>query len=410
MRIRKIIFTSLLIVLFACMPAFASISLEVDNQPYEPSSDYLLNNGITFVGTQGIGNITGADVSVDEQYIHIVNNDNNLKLTLGQAEALLNDKPLSLAAAPYATNDKIMLPLRSIAEALGAKVMWDSDTRTVNISFSETKNDLSAADLLAQTNAILNDLPSYDMDGSMKTKLVLSGLEEEGFPIDVNMDSTFYAHYEKEPLLVYTKQSVNIGQIPDMPVDLEEMEIEAVLVDNNYYINSPEIGWIKMDLEGLDFNELMQTFSNQDPAAMLKQMQDFGMKPTFSDDVEINGQKYLVVDVTIDNEKFVNEYIELLESLPIPEITEVSEELYEIISKTDFDISYTNYINASTIKTDFIKMNMGMKIAVPLPEEDSSEVLEMDINIQADLNVKEAEPNFKLPDLSTAEELAALMD
>ncbi len=406
MRIRRIIFTSLLIVLFACIPAFANINLEFNDQECKyDDGGYLLDNGITFVETKLIDTYIGASVYVDESDILLAKGDDKLKLTLDQLNAQLNDELLTLVAAPYRTDSSIMLPLRSVAEALGAQVIWHSDSRTVSVNYHETKGDFTAEELIAKTNQIINELPSYDMDGNMGMQITMSGIDEEGFPIDMNMDSTFYAHYEKDPITLYTKQIMKMEQIPDMSEGLEEMEVEALLLEDIYYINSPEIGWIKMDLGEFNFNELMDTFNNQDPAAMLKQMQDFGMTPTFGDDVEIDGQNYWVVDVTIDPEKFTNEYQKLMTSLPIPGVSEIEDEFRKIMDNLVFDINYTNYINHSTYLTDFMEINMLMKMSIPSPEENSSETLDLHMNIQGKFNVKNADPNFSLPDVSSAQDL-----
>ncbi|NLJ73329.1 MAG: copper amine oxidase N-terminal domain-containing protein, partial [Syntrophomonadaceae bacterium] len=200
MRIRKTIFTSLLIVLFACMPAFANINLEVNNQSINNDEGYLLNNGVTFVEAKLINSITGAKVTTEAEDVIITKNDKTIKLTLGQESFLVNEESRDLIIAPYLTDNQIMLPLRPVAEALGAKVAWDANSNTVNVSFLETKNGLTANDLLIKTSAISNELPTYDMEGSMDFRMNMSGIEEEGFPVDMTMNSKLYAHYEKEPL------------------------------------------------------------------------------------------------------------------------------------------------------------------------------------------------------------------
>jgi len=45
----------------------------------------------------------------------------------------LDGRQLSTAAAPYVANGRTLIPIRSVTEALGAKVDWDGATRTVTI-------------------------------------------------------------------------------------------------------------------------------------------------------------------------------------------------------------------------------------------------------------------------------------
>ncbi len=402
MRIRKTIFTSLLIVLFACMPAFANINLEVNNQSINNDEGYLLNNGVTFVEAKLINSITGAKVTTEAEDVIITKNDKTIKLTLGQESFLVNEESRDLIIAPYLTDNQIMLPLRPVAEALGAKVAWDANSNTVNVSFLETKNGLTANDLLIKTSAISNELPTYDMEGSMDFRMNMSGIEEEGFPVDMTMNSKLYAHYEKEPLAMYTKQILSVKAPVDIPPELSTVETEAVVTADTYYLNSPEIGWIKMDFAELGLGDLMQTFNNQDPGTLLKQMQDFGLNPVFDNDKIINGQNYWVIKVSIDKDKFLNEYKKILGTLPIPDISEFDEEVTSILNNAVFDISYVNYINTDSFMTDFIEMDMNLKMVIPSPEENSNEKLDVNMNVSGKFNIKEADPNFQFPDVSSA--------
>ena len=402
MRIRKTIFTSLLIVLFACMPAFANINLEVNNQSINNDEGYLLNNGVTFVEAKLINVITGAKVTTEAEDVIITKNDKTIKLTLGQESFLVNEESRDLIIAPYLTDNQIMLPLRPVAEALGAKVAWDANSNTVNVSFLETKNGLTANDLLIKTSAISNELPTYDMEGSMDFRMNMSGIEEEGFPVDMTMNSKLYAHYEKEPLAIYTKQILSVKAPVDIPPELSTVETEAVVTADTYYLNSPEIGWIKMDFAELGLGDLMQTFNNQDPGTLLKQMQDFGLNPVFDNDKIINGQNYWVINVSIDKDKFLNEYKKVLGTLPIPDISEFDEEVTSILNDAVFDISYVNYINTDSFMTDFMEMDMNLKMVIPSPEENSNEKLDVNMNVSGKFNIKEADPNFQFPDVSSA--------
>ncbi|NLJ72085.1 MAG: hypothetical protein GX333_03600 [Syntrophomonadaceae bacterium] len=146
----------------------------------------------------------------------------------------------------------------------------------------------------------------------------------------------------------------------------------------------------------------MQTFNNQDPGTLLKQMQDFGLNPVFDNDKIINGQNYWVINVSIDKDKFLNEYKKVLGTLPIPDISEFDEEVTSILNDAVFDISYVNYINTDSFMTDFMEMDMNLKMVIPSPEENSNEKLDVNMNVSGKFNIKEADPNFQFPDVSSA--------
>jgi N-acetylmuramoyl-L-alanine amidase len=54
-------------------------------------------------------------------------------LAVGKKEAVVNGQVVGLEVAPQIVADRTMVPLRFIVEALGGTVEWDPDTRTVNI-------------------------------------------------------------------------------------------------------------------------------------------------------------------------------------------------------------------------------------------------------------------------------------
>ncbi|MBQ3615054.1 MAG: copper amine oxidase N-terminal domain-containing protein, partial [Anaerotignum sp.] len=52
---------------------------------------------------------------------------------IGQAFALVNGEPVQLDAPAFIANDRTYLPLRFIAENLGAEVVWNGANNTVTI-------------------------------------------------------------------------------------------------------------------------------------------------------------------------------------------------------------------------------------------------------------------------------------
>ena len=58
-------------------------------------------------------------------------------MTIGQKEALINGVSKSNDVAPVIVNERTMLPIRFIAEELGAKVDWEQETQTVKVDFED---------------------------------------------------------------------------------------------------------------------------------------------------------------------------------------------------------------------------------------------------------------------------------
>ena len=69
----------------------------------------------------------GAKVDWDEeaQTVTIVKGKDRIKVTLGESKLTRNGKEIALDTAAITENDRTLLPLRAICEALGKFVFWD---------------------------------------------------------------------------------------------------------------------------------------------------------------------------------------------------------------------------------------------------------------------------------------------
>ncbi len=63
-------------------------------------------------------------------------------LTIGESDALVNGKTESTDVPAKIVSDRTFLPVRFVAESLGAKVLWNEETRTVTITDGEKKIEL----------------------------------------------------------------------------------------------------------------------------------------------------------------------------------------------------------------------------------------------------------------------------
>jgi len=63
--------------------------------------------------------------------------DRNISLTIGSDSAYVNGSKVQLEAAPFIQDDLTFVPLRFISENLGAEVKWDNDLRRVIITLNK---------------------------------------------------------------------------------------------------------------------------------------------------------------------------------------------------------------------------------------------------------------------------------
>jgi hypothetical protein len=96
-------------------------------------------NGRTFLPLRAISEALGATVDwiPDTQGITVTLGDSTVGLQIGNTSAVVNGTVMTLDAAPYIKNSRTMVPLRVIAEGLGAAVTWDPALRVVTITLSQ---------------------------------------------------------------------------------------------------------------------------------------------------------------------------------------------------------------------------------------------------------------------------------
>ncbi|MBL0388458.1 peptidylprolyl isomerase [Tumebacillus sp. ITR2] len=89
----------------------------------------------TLVPLRKIFEALGATVNWDEdtQTVTAVKDRNTIKLQIGSNTAHKNDQSLTLDVPAQVQNDRTLVPVRFVSEALGAYVYWHEDTQTVDI-------------------------------------------------------------------------------------------------------------------------------------------------------------------------------------------------------------------------------------------------------------------------------------
>ncbi|MCK5849057.1 MAG: copper amine oxidase N-terminal domain-containing protein, partial [Caldisericia bacterium] len=78
---------------------------------------------------------------------------NIVKLRIGDQKASVNEEEVTLDVAPYIKNDRTMVPIRFIAEALGAEVGWENATKSITI----TKDDITISIKIGSVEALIKE-------------------------------------------------------------------------------------------------------------------------------------------------------------------------------------------------------------------------------------------------------------
>lgn len=86
-----------------------------------------------------------------------------VKLTIGNMTGYVNGEAKALDAAPVIRNSRTMLPVRFVAESLGATVGWDGTTSTVTVTTADTLLEIQIGSSTAKINgtAVTLDAPAF---------------------------------------------------------------------------------------------------------------------------------------------------------------------------------------------------------------------------------------------------------
>ena len=108
--------------------------------------------GQTLVPVRGVFNAFNADIDwiPCDQKVFIRKDTTAIWLQIGEAHAKINDNIVPLAVPAMIYRGRTMVPLRFIAESLGAQVNWNPDTQTITII---TKTEQPAPEAPAEHEA-----------------------------------------------------------------------------------------------------------------------------------------------------------------------------------------------------------------------------------------------------------------
>lgn len=123
----------------AAKPAKANapppVGVTVEGKPLIMPVSPIIVEDRTMIGVRFVGEAVGGTVEWDQarRQATVTRGSNTVVVTLDRREALVNGNPVEMQVAARLIEERTMVPLRFIAEALGGTVEWDESTRTVNI-------------------------------------------------------------------------------------------------------------------------------------------------------------------------------------------------------------------------------------------------------------------------------------
>ena len=112
-----------------------SVETRVFGEKVTKDAAPVIRNGRTMLPIRFVVEALGGTVGWDEtqQEVAIKLNTTEIGVGIGSKTAQVGDKEVNLDSPAYVENGRTYLPLRFVAENLGAEVLWDNETREVII-------------------------------------------------------------------------------------------------------------------------------------------------------------------------------------------------------------------------------------------------------------------------------------
>ena len=127
----------------------------------------LVVNGRSMVPLRFFTEALGAEViwNAADRSVHVENGEISTTLYINNRKTTVNDKVVTLDAAPMILRGRTLVPVKFISEVLGYRVEWIESSKTIIISGFVAKEHALVADLLAEMrtdDAGRSDLPHLE--------------------------------------------------------------------------------------------------------------------------------------------------------------------------------------------------------------------------------------------------------
>ncbi|MGG6311394.1 stalk domain-containing protein [Paenibacillus macerans] len=112
------------------------VAIELDGQRLQPETPPVLENGSVLVPMRSVFEALGAKLAWDgaSKTVTATKGDATLVYRIGDKVAQLNGRTMALAMPGRISDGATLVPLRFVSEALGSEVIWDGAGRTVRIT------------------------------------------------------------------------------------------------------------------------------------------------------------------------------------------------------------------------------------------------------------------------------------
>lgn len=402
------VLTVLLVGLFA-MPVFAgtSITVNVNGEPVSFENGYYVS-GTAMIPVSDLAEIIGASLEqVSNTQVKLTEDDLPLLLTTGEKTATFGTSKVTLPLEPVIIQgNEINVPLRFTADLFGFKAKWDSKTKTIFLERIETRDGMTALDLLVKSNNATQNVDTYSMSGNMDMVIEVNSGEQGAQTPPVSMKSVITGQIKNQPMEIYIKQVLTPQG--EAAATIPETVVETYMTEENMYVKAGEEEWSVISGPfSPEFWKQQREIQN-DPLNAAAQLQEMGAGFQFGNDITVDGTEYYVINAFLDLSKAMETFKDQMQQA----ITSIAgtnaispQQIESLLENSKIDYRYSVLINKETLVSDIIRFNADLDFAMEVPAQEpgqESQTMNICEKISGEFKIFDLNKPFVAPDVSKA--------
>ncbi|MDB4896477.1 MAG: hypothetical protein JWN15_2739 [Firmicutes bacterium] len=383
------------LVLLAAMAATGSaasaapaVRVLFDEQEVQFDASPFIAEGQTLVPVRALAERLGFTVGWDErqQKVTLTKGESTILLWVDSRKVVVNGTEATLDVAPKQLGNRTFVPVRFVAERLGARVTWDQNQRTVGV----TSGKAFLLKLISQQKPVDQKMTmDLQMHLAMKSPAGVKG-DDVNVDIPMHMDMQVYG---KDTLIAMTMQlPASMGPVQD------SITMQMAMKDGKLYMQDPiSEQWTAAGGPGgvpgvPDLTTLMaqKPFGDLDLAKLGADLLKDAVI-SIAGEEEIDGVKAVRLNVDLSKVNFGALLDKLFASLPLPPGQ----------SKPSFKIEVDRFLVQYWVNPDtqFVHKNT-IDIAMGVALSDDATAPSPKIALKAELRSRPVSEPIKFPDFS----------
>lgn len=249
----------------------------IDNEGTAP----VIINERTLMPVRAVVEAMGGTVewNADTQTVTLNRNSDTINLIIGSQTAYLNDNAEVIDAAPIILNDRTMLPIRFIAENFGFTVGWNNENQTVTIR--EQKAEDSQSEVLTPNTTTESQSPETMIPEENTMTVTINGTAFTAVLSDNSSAEAFRKLLNEKDITIEMRDYANFEKVGALGTSLPRNDEQITTEPGDIILYQGNQITIYYDTNSWSFTRLGK-INNATQAELVKAMGTGNATVTFS--------------------------------------------------------------------------------------------------------------------------------